>query len=390
MPFTLVPALATEFLRAPYGIDAQAFGALFVPLTLGAIVAAAATPLLARKRGMVGVLRLGVIANSLALLALMLSVVLPHQAAYGLLLADRTALGLGFGLNFSAVNELASTLLTRATRSVTIANVLTGLGTAITPLFVGGLAAGGLWPIWPAILVASPLRIALTSRLHGGFRRIGRLPQGAEFPPGCHATEGRQTEPSDHPQHERTDSCVESRASSCSMPTRSASTWFTMARRRAARRASVASPICVTTWAMTSKKRRITSPAQELERLDRYWARVSARLGALRRIISRREVRPGSTSSSAVAARGARRRHLARLEQLGNNPVTRFERQMSYPVTRQPRWWLIGKARKMLPLPRALGLCGATRSARGVEWNFLLWRYVMGHCVSVSATSDRR
>ncbi len=155
LSFTLVPALATEFLRAPYGIDARAFGALFVPLTLGAIVAAAATPSLARRRGMAGVLRLGVIANSLALLALMLSVVLPHQAAYGLLLADTTALGLGFGLNFSAVNELASTLSSSATRSVTIANVLTGLGTAVTPLFVGGLAAGGLWPMWPAILVAS-------------------------------------------------------------------------------------------------------------------------------------------------------------------------------------------------------------------------------------------
>ncbi|HUY41429.1 MAG TPA: MFS transporter [Candidatus Dormibacteraeota bacterium] len=153
--FTLVPALATEFLRAPYGIDAQAFGSLFVPLTLGAIVAATAAPLLAKSLGMVAVLRLGVVANSLGLLALMTSAVLPHRAAYGLLLADTTALGLGFGLNFSAVNELASSLSPSATRSVTIANVLTGLGTAITPLLVGALAARGAWPIWPAVLVAS-------------------------------------------------------------------------------------------------------------------------------------------------------------------------------------------------------------------------------------------
>ncbi len=153
--FTLVPALATEFLRAPSGIAAQAFVFLFVPLNLGAIGASAATPLLAGRLGMVGVLRLGVVANSLGLLALMTSVVLPHQAAYGLLLADTSALGLGFGLNFSAVNELASTLSPSATRSVTIANVLTGLGTAVTPLLVGGLAIGGAWPIWPAVLVAS-------------------------------------------------------------------------------------------------------------------------------------------------------------------------------------------------------------------------------------------
>lgn len=161
--FTLVPSLATEFANAPYGIDARAFGALFVPLTLGAVAAAAATPLLARKLGMVRILGLGVIANSIGLLALMASVVLPRQAAYGLLLADTTALGLGFGLNFSAVNELASTLSTRATRSVTIANVLTGLGTAITPLLVGSLAAHGLWPVWPGVLVTAFVCVLLVS-----------------------------------------------------------------------------------------------------------------------------------------------------------------------------------------------------------------------------------
>ena len=161
--FTLVPSLATEFAKAPYRIDARAFGALFVPLTLGAIVAAAATPLLARKLGMVGILRLGVIANCIGLLALIGSVAVPSQAAYGLLLADTTALGVGFGLNFSAVNELASTLAPNATRSVTIANVLTGLGTAITPLLVGSLAVRGLWPVWPAILAIAFVCVLILS-----------------------------------------------------------------------------------------------------------------------------------------------------------------------------------------------------------------------------------
>ncbi len=80
---------------------------------------------------------------------------MPREGAYVLLLADTTALGIGFGLNFSAVNELASTLSTNATRTVTIANVLTGLGTAVTPLFIGGLVVRGLWPVWPALLAAA-------------------------------------------------------------------------------------------------------------------------------------------------------------------------------------------------------------------------------------------
>jgi len=163
LSFTLVPALATEFSRAPYAIDARAFGVLFIPLTLGAVVAAAATPLLARKFEMVGVLGLGVIANVLGLLALLASVVMPREGAYVLLLADTTALGVGFGLNFSAVNELASTLSTNATRSVTIANVLTGLGTAVTPLFVGGLVIRGLWPVWPALLAAAFVGVLVLS-----------------------------------------------------------------------------------------------------------------------------------------------------------------------------------------------------------------------------------
>jgi fucose permease len=161
--FTLVPALATEFLRAPYNIDARAFGALFIPLTLGAILSAAATASLARNVGMLRVLRLGIVANTTGLLALIGSLLLTHRAAYGLLLVDTAALGVGFGLNFSAVNELASTLSTNETRAVTIANVLTGLGTAITPLLVGMLASRGIWLVWPAILAASFVCVLMTS-----------------------------------------------------------------------------------------------------------------------------------------------------------------------------------------------------------------------------------
>lgn len=161
--FTLVPALATVFAAAPYNINARAFGGLFITLTLGAIAAAAATPFVARKCGMTDVLRFGIVANIIGLCALMGSVVIRHGGAYELLLLDTTALGLGFGLNFSAVNDLASALSTNATRSITTANVLTGLGTALTPLLVGALVSRGMWVLWPASLVVAFSGVLLAS-----------------------------------------------------------------------------------------------------------------------------------------------------------------------------------------------------------------------------------
>ena len=161
--FTLVPSLATLFSGAPYGIDASAFGALFIPLTLGAILAAVLTPLLAKRHGIVGVLGVGVAANIFGLLALIASVFIHGQSAYVLLLVDTSALGLGFGFNFSAVNELASRLTANATRDVTFANVLTGLGTSLTPLFIGVFVAHGMWPLWPALLAVSFIAVLLLS-----------------------------------------------------------------------------------------------------------------------------------------------------------------------------------------------------------------------------------
>ena len=151
--FTLVPALATVFADAPYTISPQAFGQLFITLTAGAIVAAVSAAFLARRVGTFGVLRLGVAANVLGLVALVASSAIHGSGAYALLLIDTTALGLGFGLNFSAVNELASTLGTNETRSVTVANVLTGLGTALTPLLLAALIAHGVWIAWPIVLI---------------------------------------------------------------------------------------------------------------------------------------------------------------------------------------------------------------------------------------------
>ena len=178
--FTLVPALATVFSAAPYAIDASAFGSLFLALTLGAIAAAVTTPLLARRFGMLGVLRFGVAANIAALAALIASTALGSGTAYALLLADTTAIG--FGLSVSAINELAATLSNDATRSITVANVLIGLGTALTPLFIGTLILRGMWPLWPALLVAGFAGV-LVGSMGWTAQRSASRPSGAAHVP---------------------------------------------------------------------------------------------------------------------------------------------------------------------------------------------------------------
>jgi len=160
--FTLVPALATVFTAAPYHAGARAFGALFVPLTLGAILGASITAAIARRRSVLGALRLGIVANAIALLALMVSR-LAGPFAYDLLLIDTAALGMGFGLNFSAVNELASLLPPNETVAVTLANVCTGLGTSLTPILIAGFVSVGLWELWPALLLVAFIAVLVLS-----------------------------------------------------------------------------------------------------------------------------------------------------------------------------------------------------------------------------------
>jgi len=153
--FTLVPALATVFGAAPYDINSRAYGILFIPLTVGAIIGAVLTPKLAAKTDTVMVLRYGIIANMIALVALAAAARVQGSTAYTLLLIDTTALGLGFGLNFSAVNELAARLFSNETTSVTIANVLTGLGTSLTPIIAAPFIIRGAWWLWPTIVLAA-------------------------------------------------------------------------------------------------------------------------------------------------------------------------------------------------------------------------------------------
>jgi fucose permease len=41
------------------------------------------------------------------------------------------------------------------TLTVTLANVLTGLGTSLTPIVVGAVVARGVWPLWPIVLIVA-------------------------------------------------------------------------------------------------------------------------------------------------------------------------------------------------------------------------------------------
>lgn len=153
--FSLLPSLAT-YLTASYGLSAQMYGALFIPQTVFAVIGAFGAPLIAERHGAMTTLRIGIIANILALAALIASTGL-HGFRYRLLLVDTAALGLGFGLCNSSANALAEVSAENPDRAVTVLNIVTGLSTSLSPAIIGALGLIALhaipsWTIWPLLL----------------------------------------------------------------------------------------------------------------------------------------------------------------------------------------------------------------------------------------------
>jgi fucose permease len=151
--FSLLPALATVLTSPSYALSAKSYGLLFIPQTIFAVIGAFLAPAFARKYNGISTLKLGIIANILALLALLASAEF-HTLRYLLLLFDAGALGLGFGLCNSSANALVQASSKNPDRAVTVLNILVGLGTSLSPVIIGSLRllkleAFSPWLLWP-------------------------------------------------------------------------------------------------------------------------------------------------------------------------------------------------------------------------------------------------
>jgi MFS family permease len=184
---------ASAVLTSPqyYNLTSTQYGALFLPQALTAILAALLGAELTRSLGAKRIFLLGLLANLLSMLLLVLSqlAIGNDSLAYLTLLLSTTSLGLGFGLTVPAINTLAASFFpARVDRAVLILNALLGLGTALAPVFVALFTGLGFWwglPLCVAILLAGLLAFSLrlplradegvTAEAHGAPARPRRF-----------------------------------------------------------------------------------------------------------------------------------------------------------------------------------------------------------------------
>jgi MFS family permease len=157
------PAASSVFTSPQgYALSNGEYGALFVPQTVMAVVAALVGGKLGRRWGQKRVLVLGLLADLSSMTLLLASRVFlgQHLTALSLLLGATTLMGIGFGLTVPALNTLASSLFARRVDAAVLAlNALLGLGTALAPVFVALFVGLGIW--WGLPLAVGVLLVAL-------------------------------------------------------------------------------------------------------------------------------------------------------------------------------------------------------------------------------------
>ncbi|GAB3394174.1 hypothetical protein GCM10027568_24310 [Humibacter soli] len=171
-----------------YALSATQYGFMFAPQVILAITAAALTPVLARTWSLQRVFGIGLVANLLAMLLLVVSLwPAPSTLAYVILLFATGCLGIGFGACVSSLNQFAAALRPgREDRSVLTLNVMLGLGTALAPVLIAILLPD--WWILP-LLVSAALVVALVATW------CIRLDPGSPAPTASQATAGARRPP---------------------------------------------------------------------------------------------------------------------------------------------------------------------------------------------------
>ncbi|XHR30067.1 MAG: MFS transporter [Chthoniobacteraceae bacterium] len=150
-----------------YGLSSSAYGAIFLPQALMAIAAALLSGKLARWLGIKQIFLAGLVANAVSMALLFLSqYLMGHlEAAYAVLLAATTVLGIGFGLTTSVLNTFAAAFFPRRVDSaVLILNALLGVGTALAPIFIALFVGLGIWwglPVLVGVLLIGFLLFSL-------------------------------------------------------------------------------------------------------------------------------------------------------------------------------------------------------------------------------------
>ncbi len=169
------PAASTIFTSSDYyGLSSTAYGAMFLPQAIMAILAALLGTGFTRRWGIKRVYLTGLIANLAAMVLLVLSqFVMSNQTlAYGILLLATTSLGIGFGLTVPSLNTYAAAFFPqKVDKAVLGLNALLGLGTALAPVFVAIFIGFFVWwglPVLVAVLLVGLLLFCMRLPLQAG------------------------------------------------------------------------------------------------------------------------------------------------------------------------------------------------------------------------------
>jgi MFS family permease len=152
---------------AHYGLGTSAYGMLFLPQALMAILSSLfgerISSLLGGPRR---VFLFGILFNALSMVLLLSSqFLIGHKGiTYPLLMIATTCMGLAFGLTVPAINTFAAGFFPRAVdRALLALNTLLGLGTALAPVIVSLFLGFGIWWGLPlSVLILSFLLFLFT------------------------------------------------------------------------------------------------------------------------------------------------------------------------------------------------------------------------------------
>jgi fucose permease len=169
------PAASTVFTSpSDYALSNAEYGGMFVPQALMAILASLLGAATRRRLGLKRIYMLGLSANLSAMTLLVVSRFLmqQHEAAYAMVLAATTCLGVGFGFTVPALNTLAAAFFPQSVdKAVLGLNAVLGLGTALAPAFVVLFIGLGIWWGLPAMvggLILALMMFSITQPLNEG------------------------------------------------------------------------------------------------------------------------------------------------------------------------------------------------------------------------------
>jgi len=182
--YVTFPASSTIFTSSDdFGLSHTQYGAMFLPQAATSIAASLLGAGLARRWGVKRLLLIGLLADSLSMLMLLVSrsVMASEPLAYVMLLVSTSFLGLGFGLTVPAVNALVAGFFpSTIDRAVLVLNALLGFGTLLAPVLVALFIARSSWAGLPLSVAAVSLALFLFSlRLPLQAMSAESLPGGA-------------------------------------------------------------------------------------------------------------------------------------------------------------------------------------------------------------------